>query len=119
MAATVGSFAVELVYLMLAVAMVWILIRRGAKWWQYLVMLIAIATPVLGFYGALKPAPHNTTNYNYVALYYTLVLIALAALWFAVCRFLYPDRVANAAAHATEHHGVAALDENLDYTPAG
>ena len=75
-------------------------------------------TPVLGFYGALKPDPHNTTNYNWVALYYTLALIALAALWFAVCRVLYPDRVRNAAAHAVEHHGVAPLDENLDFTPA-
>jgi amino acid transporter len=118
MAATVGSFAVELVYLMLAVAMGWILLRRGARWWQLIVVLVAIATPVLGFYGALKPDPHNSTNYNWVALYYTLALIALAAIWFAVCRALYPDRVRNAAAHATEHHGVAALDENLDFTPA-
>jgi amino acid transporter len=118
LAATVGSFAVELVYLMLAGAMTWRLAKRGGRWWQYVVMLIAIAAPVLGFYGALKPAPHNTTNYNYVALYYTLALIALAAIWFAVCRALFPDRVRNAASHATEHHGVAALDENLDFTPA-
>jgi amino acid transporter len=119
MAATVGSFAVELVYLMLAVAMTWMLARRRAKWWQFIIMLIAMATPVLGFYGALKPSPHNTTNPNYVALYYTLGLIAIAAIWFAVCRAMFPDRVANAASHATEHHGVAALDENLDFTPAG
>ncbi len=33
-----------------------------ASWWQYLVVLVAIATPVLGFYGALHPAPHDTTN---------------------------------------------------------
>jgi amino acid transporter len=118
LAATVGSFAVELVYLMLAIAMCWLLIKRGAKWWQYVVMAVAIATPVLGFYGALKPDPHDTTNYNWLALYYTLALIALAAIWFAVCRALYPDRVANAAAHAIEHHGVAPLDENLDFTPA-
>jgi hypothetical protein len=118
LAATVGSFAVELVYLMLAVAMVRILVKRGAKWWQYVVMVVAIATPILGFYGALKPDPHNSTNYNWLAFYYTLALIALAAIWFAVCRTRYPDRVANAAAHATEHHGVAPLDENLDFTPA-
>jgi len=118
MAATVGSFAVELVYLMLAVAMTRLLYKRGGRWWQYIVTIVAMATPVLGFYGALKPDPHNTTNYNWVALYYTLVLIALAVLWFAVCRVLYPDRVRNAAAHAVEHHGVPPLDENLDFTPA-
>ena len=28
-----------------------------------------------------------------------------------------PDRVANAARHATEHHGVPPLDENVDFTP--
>jgi amino acid transporter len=118
LAATVGSFAVELVYLMLAIAMTWMLVKRGAKWWQFVIMALAIATPVLGFYGALKPDPHDTTNYNWLAFYYTLGLIALAAIWFAVCRALHPDRVAHAAAHATEHHGVPPLDENLDFTPA-
>ena len=57
-------------------------------------------------------------NYNWLAFYYTLGVIALAAIWFAVCRMLHPDRVAHAAAHATEHHGVPPLDENLDFTPA-
>ena len=35
---------------------------RASKWWQYAIVLIAIATPVLGFYGALKPEPHDTTR---------------------------------------------------------
>ena len=118
MAATVGSFAVEFVYLMLAVGMIWVLSRSGGKPWQYAVVVVAIVTPVLGFYGALHPAPHNTSNYNYIALYYTLGVLALAAIWFAICRVLVPDRVANAARHATEHHGVAPLDENVDFTPA-
>ena len=118
MAATVGSFAVEFVYLMLAVAMIWVLARTGGKPWQYVIVVIAIATPVLGFYGALHPGPHNTSNYNYIALYYTLVVLALAAIWFAICRIAVPDRVANAARHATEHHGVPPLDENVDFTPA-
>ncbi|HEY7965504.1 MAG TPA: APC family permease [Solirubrobacteraceae bacterium] len=116
MAATVGSFAVEFVYLMLALAMIWLLHRSGGKLWQYVVTVIAIATPVLGFYGALHPPPHNSSNYNYVALYFTLGVIALAALWFAVCRVALPQRVANAAQHATEHHGVPPLDEAVDFT---
>ena len=49
MAATAGSFAVELVYLILAVAAIGLLVRTKAVWWQYLVVLVAVATPVLGF----------------------------------------------------------------------
>jgi amino acid transporter len=116
MAATVGSFAVELVYLMLGVVALRLLYKTNGKPWQYVVTVIAIATPVLGFYGALNPQPHNTSNYNYVAAYFTLGVIALAALWFAVCRIAFPQRVANAAQHATEHHGVTPLDEPLEAT---
>jgi len=118
MAATVGSFAVELVYMLLAAAMVRLLWLRHGKWWQYVIAVIAFVTPVLGFYGALKPDPHNTTNPNYVALYFTLAVIVIGAVWFAICRLALPERVANAARHATEHLGVPALDENLDFTPA-
>ena len=118
MAATAGSYAVEFVYLMLAVAMFYMLIRRGAKWWQYLVVAIGVAAPILGFYGSFKPPPYNSTNYHFVALYYMLGVVAAALLWFAFCRWRFPDRVRNAAAHAVEHHGVPALDENLDFTPA-
>ncbi|HLW94729.1 MAG TPA: APC family permease [Solirubrobacteraceae bacterium] len=116
MAATVGSFAVELVYLMLGAGALWLLYKTNGKPWQYLVAVIAIATPVLGFYGALHPAPHNTSNYNYIALYFTFGVIALSALWFVVCRLVYPQRVANAATHASEHRGVPPLDEAVDFT---
>ena len=114
-AATAGSFAVELVYLFLSVAAIWLLVRDKAAWWQYLIVLAAIATPVLGFYGALKPAPHNTTNLNWLALYWALGCVVLAAVWFGLCRVLRPQNVANAAAYAAAHHGVAPLDESLDY----
>ena len=59
-AATAGSFAVELVYLFLAVAAIMLLVRLHGAWWQYLIVVVAIATPILGFYGALNPAPHNS-----------------------------------------------------------
>ena len=45
-------------------------------------------------------------------------MIVIGAVWFAICRLALPERVANAARHATEHLGVPALDENLDFTPA-
>ena len=34
----------------------------GNKWWQYLIVLVAVATPILGFYGALNPEPHDSVE---------------------------------------------------------
>jgi amino acid transporter len=118
MAATVGSFAIELVYLILSIAAIGLLVKHGGKPWQYVIVLVAIATPILGFYGALKPAPHDTSNYNWVAFYWTLGLIVLSGVWFGAMRLLRPDKVRNAASHAAAHHGVAPLDENLHFSPA-
>jgi hypothetical protein len=44
--------------------------------------------------------------------------VVLSVVWFAAVRLLRPAEVANAAAYATQHHGVPPLDENLDFTPA-
>ena len=55
--ATAGSFAIEIVYLLLAIGGLVLLRKFGGTWWQYLIVLVAVATPLLGFYGALKPAP--------------------------------------------------------------
>jgi amino acid transporter len=115
MAATVGSFAVELVYLIVAIVALGMVSKSGGKWWQYAIVLIAIATPILGFYGALKPEPHDSSNYNYVALYWSIGVVVLSAVWFAICRAIRPNAVANAAQHAAEHRGVAPLDESVDY----
>jgi hypothetical protein len=117
-AATAGSFAVELVYLILAVAAIGLLVRTKALWWQYLIVLVAIATPVLGFYGALNPDPHSTLNLNWLALYWALGVVVIAVVWFGAVRIMRPKEVANAASYAAQHHGVAPLDENLDFTPA-
>jgi hypothetical protein len=116
--ATAGSFAIELVYLALAAAAIALLVRYGGVWWQYVVVLVAVATPVLGFYGALHPGPHNSTNLNWLAMYWALGVVVLLAVWYAVMQVWKPDRIRNAAAHAAEHHGVAPLDENVDFTPA-
>jgi amino acid transporter len=116
--ATAGSFAIELVYLALAAAAIGLLMRHGGTWWQYLVILIAIATPLLGFYGALHPGPHNSTNLNWLAFYWALGVVVVSAVWYGVMQVWKPDRIRNAAAHAAAHHGVAPLDENVDFTPA-
>ncbi|HEY0387595.1 MAG TPA: APC family permease [Gaiellales bacterium] len=117
-AATAGSFAVELVYLIVAGAAIGLLVRRNGQWWQYLIVLVAVATPVLGFYGALNPQPHDTTNLNWLAAYWALGVVVLSVVWFAAVRLLRPAEVANAAAYAAQHHGVPPLDENLDFTRA-
>lgn len=116
--ATAGSFAIEIVYLLLAIGGLVLLRKFGGTWWQYLIVLVAVATPLLGFYGALKPAPHTGDNPNWVALYWALAVVVIALVWFAVLKLVRPDNVKNAAQHAAEHHGVAPLDENLDFTPA-
>jgi amino acid transporter len=119
LSATIGSFAIELVYLILAVAAFRLVPRAGNKPWQYVVVAIAVITPILGFYGALKPDPHDRSNYNWEAIYWTIGLIILALVWFVVLLLIRRDKVDNAAVHAAEHHGVAPLDETLGYEPAG
>jgi hypothetical protein len=118
LAATIGSFAVELVYLILAVFAFRLVPAAGNKWWQYMIVTVAVVTPILGYYGALNPDPHNRSNYNWEAIYWTIALLAIALAWFAVLIVTRRQSVENAAAHAAEHHGVPPLDETLDYRPA-
>ncbi len=119
LSATIGSFAIELVYLILAVAGFGLVRKSGNKWWQYLIVAVAVVTPILGFYGALNPDPHDGSNFNWVALYWTLGLLALALLWFVILLVTRRANVDNAASHAAEHRGVAPLDETLAYESAG
>ncbi len=119
LAATVGSFAIELVYLVLAVVAFRLVRSSGNKPWQYLVVLVAAATPILGFYGALSPSPHDRSNFNWEAAYWTIGLVLVALAWFAIVAITRPDRVANAASHAAGHHGVPSLDETLGFGDAG
>ena len=119
LSATIGSFAIELVYLVLAIAAFRLVRSSGNRWWQYVIVLVAVATPILGFYGALHPEPHDSSNFNWVAAAWTIGLFVLALIWFLIVVVTRRDKVDNAAAHAAEHHGVAPLDETLGYEPAG
>jgi amino acid transporter len=115
--ATAGSFAIELVYLILAVAAIPFLMRIGGKWWQYLIVLVAIAMPILGFKGALGPSPHDSSNYNWLAFYWALFVVVLSAAWFLLMQIWKPERIKAAASHAAEHHGVPPLDEDVEFHP--
>jgi hypothetical protein len=91
--------------------------KAGGKLWQYAVVAVAVATPVLGYLGALKPEPHSDNNVNWWALYWTIGIIVVVAIWFVVLMLLRPRNVAAAAAHAAEHRGVPPLDETVDFEP--
>jgi amino acid transporter len=117
LSATIGSFAVELVYLILAVVAFGLVRQAGNKLWQYAVLLVAVATPMLGYYGALNPEPHDRTNVNWEAIYWTIGVVVVALAWFVLVVLLRPAKVRGAAAHAAEHRGVPALDETLDFEP--
>lgn len=119
LSATIGSFAIELVYLVLAIAGFRLVRQSGNKLWQYAIVAVAVATPVLGFYGALKPTPHDSSNFNWVAAAWTIGLLILTLIWFVIVVVTRRDKVDNAARHAAEHHGVAPLDETLAFESAG
>jgi amino acid transporter len=117
LSATIGSFAIELVYLALAVFAFRLVRQGGNKPWQYVVVAAAVATPILGFYGALSPSPHDRSSYNWEAAYWTVGLIVVALVWFSIVVVTRRANVDNAAAHAAERHGVPPLDETLGFQP--
>ena len=91
--ATAGSFAIELVYLILAFAAFGLLAKHGGTWWQYLIVAVAVATPILGFYGALDPAPHDGNNPNWLAFYWALAVVVLSAVWYGLMQVWKPERI--------------------------
>jgi amino acid transporter len=118
MTATVGSFVIEFVYLVLAVVAFALVRRAGNALWQYVIVVVAVATPILGFYGALNPEPHDASNYNWVAALWAICLFAVVLVWFGVLMATRRASVDNAAAHAAEHHGLPPLDETIGFEPA-
>jgi len=116
--ATIGSLAIELVYLVLAVFAFNLVRQAGGKLWQYAIVAVAVATPVLGYYGALNPAPHDRSNVNWEAFFWTIGVLVVICAWFGYLVVARRSNVDSAAAHAAEHRGVAPLDETLDYEPA-
>jgi amino acid transporter len=112
--ASVGSFLIEAVYGILAVAAVRIIWKMGGRalLWRIPVALIGIATPVLAYYGSLHPFPTFPNNRGII---FAGVCFLAVAVWFGYLRIRHPDRVSAAAAHADHHHGVPPLDESLSF----
>src|SRR5579863_774124 len=103
--AGVGSFLIEAVYAMLAVAALWIIWKNwtgGARLWRLIVAIVGVATPVLAYYGSLNPFPPYPGD---LSLIIAGVCAVIAAIWYFYLQSAHPDRVKNAAQHALEHHG--------------
>ncbi len=77
-----------------------------------------MATPVLAFKGALAPPPHNSSNVNWEALFWTIGILVVVTLWFGVLWVTRRQNVRSAASHASIHRRVPPLDETLDFQPA-
>jgi amino acid transporter len=115
--AGVGSFLIEAVYAMLALAafrIIWTSWSGGARLWRLAVAVTGLATPVLAYYGSLHPFPPYPFDLSLIIAGGCAVL---AGVWFLYLRSVHPERVSNAARHAREHHGVPPFDEDLKYQP--
>lgn len=115
--AGVGSFLIEAVYVMLALAafrIIWTEWTGGARVLRLLVALAGVATPGLAYYGSLNPFPAYPGDLSLIIAGGCAVLVLFWYLWL---NGSHPERVAAAARHAEQHHGVAPLDENLSFQP--
>jgi amino acid transporter len=116
--AAAGSFLIEAVYGVLAVAgfsLIWQSSRGLGRVWRLIVAAAGFATPVLAYYGSLHPFPTYPNNRG---LIFAGIAAAIVAVWFAYHQIVHPDRVRAAASHADQHVGVPPLDEGVDYSPA-
>jgi amino acid transporter len=111
-----GSYLIELIYVILAVFALRLVWRAGKDglWWKIPVVLVGLVTPLLAYKGSLDPWPQFPANRG---IYFALASIAIVAVWYAYLKVRHPERIAGAASHAIEHHGVPPLDETLDFEP--
>jgi amino acid transporter len=115
--AGVGSFLIEAVYAMLALAafrIIWLDWTGVGRLWRLVVAVIGVATPVLAYYGSLHPFPPYPGDLSLIIAGSIAVLVAI---WYAYLHAVHPERIRNAARNAAQHHGVPPLDENLAYQP--
>ncbi|HET9123466.1 MAG TPA: APC family permease [Solirubrobacteraceae bacterium] len=116
--AAAGSFLIEAVYGMLAVAGVFIIARSFTgmgRVWRVAVAIIGFATPVLAYYGSLHPFPTFPNNRG---LIFAGIAALIVLVWFAYLSVVHPERIRTAARHADQHHGVPPLDEDLGFHPS-
>ena len=59
-----------------------------------------------------RPDPHNSHNYNWVGLYWSIGILVVAAIWLILCMVLRPNQVRSAARHAAEDRGTGVPTED-------
>lgn len=101
--ATTGSFLVELIYLLLAIAAIRLIVQRNGGGfpviWRSAIVLVGALVPLLAFRGALWPFPAYPDS---LGAWLALVSVVLVGVWFAVLRATRPQAIQRAALHATE-----------------
>ncbi|HET9103470.1 MAG TPA: APC family permease [Solirubrobacteraceae bacterium] len=116
--AAAGSFLIEAVYGVLAIAafgLIWRTSSGGTRLWRLLVAAVGLATPVLAYYGSLHPFPTYPNNRGII---FAGIAALLVLIWFGYLQIARPERVRAAARHADAHHGVPPLDEPLAHAAA-
>jgi amino acid transporter len=91
---TVGSLLIELIYIALCGAAVILLLQDPTKWWRWLILLVAVVTPILAIYGSVVPFPAWPQN---LGVFISLGVIALSAIWSLVNRFAFPAHLGKAS----------------------
>ena len=80
-----GSLLIEAIYILLAVVAIRFMLEDPAKWWRWIVLLIAVATPFLGIYGSVVPFPAWPSS---LGVYCAIAGVVLSGLWtLAMLRF--------------------------------
>jgi amino acid transporter len=85
-----GSLLIELIYIGLCIAAVRLLLDDPEQWWRWLFLAMALVTPLLGIYGSIIPFPSWPQS---LAIYITVSVIVLSAVWTLVIRFAFPKRL--------------------------
>lgn len=91
---TTGSLLIELIYIGLCIAAVRILLQDPGKWWRWLFLVVAVATPILGVYGSIVPFPVWPQS---LSIYITGAVIVLSFIWTLVNSFVFPRRLGKAS----------------------
>lgn len=85
---TVGSLTIEIIYIILAVV-AFRFVRENPAWWRWIVLVIAVVTPLLGIYGSVVPFPPYPSN---LGVFIALAGVVVAGIWtFLLTRIRSPQ----------------------------
>lgn len=89
-AATAGSFLIELIYIGLVVVAIRFVRAEPGRWWRWPALLFALVTPLMGIYGTVISFQQWPTN---LGVYSAVAGIAITLIWMFVLRVAYPKRL--------------------------